>query len=70
VGSSAGRIGGSLASEKKTVLPATNRRWDSMQNLMRNRRVAVGALITIALIAAIVLIALYSGGGHGGGGGY
>jgi hypothetical protein len=70
VGSPAGRIGRSLASGEETVLPATNRRWDSMQNLMRNRRVAVGALITIAVIAAIVLIALYSGGGHGGGGGY
>jgi hypothetical protein len=41
-----------------------------MQNLTLNRRLILGAVLTIFVVAGIVLLAVYSGGGHGGGGGY
>ena len=38
-----------------------------MQNLVHNRRLIVGLVVTILVAAAIVLLVAYSGGGSGGG---
>jgi hypothetical protein len=38
-----------------------------MQNLAHNRRLIIGLVLSIAVIAVIVLIVAYSGGGGGGG---